>query len=94
MSLGFESEHKGVHEIKLIGRSEMSVSGVEEVLSFDEESVHLKSCDGELFIEGSNIKIGALDTQNGTVFLCGMISAIYYSGEGNEKKSFFSRLMH
>ena len=94
MSLNFESEHKGAHEIKLLGRTEMSVSGVEEVLSFDEDSVHLKSCEGELFIEGSDIKIGTLDTQNGTVALRGRISAIYYASEGNEKKGFFSRLIH
>ena len=94
MSSGFESERKRTHEIRLLGRAEMSVSGVEEVVSFDEEGVRLKSCEGELFIEGSDIKIGALDTQNGTVALCGRISAIYYASEGNEKKGFFSRLMH
>ena len=40
------SEIKKEHEIVLVKRSEMSVSGVCEVISFDEESVRLKSVEG------------------------------------------------
>ena len=93
MSVGFESERKAAHEIKLVSREQMSISGVDEVLSFDEEGVRLKSSEGELFVEGKDIKIGALDTQGGTLSLRGRISAIYYAGELNDKKGFFSRLM-
>jgi sporulation protein YabP len=93
MSVGFEEERKRAHEIRLISREQMIVSGVEEVLSFDEEGVRLKSSEGELFVEGKDIKIGALDTQGGTLSLCGRINAIYYAGESNDKKGFFSRLM-
>ena len=94
MSLNFDTERKRAHEIQLIAREEMTVSGVDEVISFDDESVHLKSSEGELFVEGSQIKIGALDTVGGTVSLSGRINAIYYAGDGGEKKGFFSRLMH
>ncbi len=94
MALNSEGERKRAHEIRLIGREEMSISGVDEVISFDEEAVHLKSSGGELYVEGNDIKIGTLDTQSGTVFLTGRISAMYYaSEESGEKKGFFSRLM-
>ena len=69
MSLNFDTERKSAHEIKLIGREKMSISGVDEVLSFDEESVHLKSSEGELFVEGTQIKIGTLDTDGGIISL-------------------------
>lgn len=81
-------------EISLKERRDMSVSGVEEVVEFDEERVRLRSACGELFIEGSGIKIGALDTDKGIVTLCGKINGIYYVAEPDgDKKGFWGRLM-
>ena len=81
-------------EIVLRGRREMSIGGVEEVINFDEEGVRLKSVDGELFVEGSDIKIGVLDTDRGVVTLSGKIDGLYYSRESDrEKKGFLGRLM-
>ncbi|MBP3369129.1 MAG: sporulation protein YabP [Clostridia bacterium] len=95
MALNFDGERKIKHEIRLVGREEMNIGGVEEVISFDEETVHLKSVEGELYVEGKDIKIGTLDTDSGTVSLTGRISAMYYANDnGNDKKGFFSRLIH
>ena len=89
----FSEERVHAHEIKLSGRNCMSISGVEEVVGFDEENVHLRTSAGELFVEGREIKIGTLDTQQGVVALTGKINALYYSSDdGREKKGFFSRL--
>lgn len=83
---------KREHEIHLGKRNFMSVSGVEEVLSFDENSVTLVSVEGELVIEGENIKIGALDTDRGVVTLNGKIDGFFYvSDDKNQKRGFFSR---
>ena len=83
------------HDIKLFGRKEMSISGVREVISFDEESVRLMSVEGEIYIEGEDIKIGVLDTDRGIVTLTGKINGFYYVNEDKgEKKGFFSRLIH
>lgn len=80
-------------EIMLRGRSDMTLCGVEEVLSFDEVGVHLKTVDGELYIEGRDIKIGTLDTDNGRVELCGRVNGFYYAGDPEkQKKGFFARL--
>ena len=81
-------------EIALKGRSEMSVCGVEEVINFDEEQVHLKSVDGEMMIEGEGIKIDTLDTDRGVVRINGRINAIYYASDPDKsKKGFFGKLM-
>ena len=89
------SEIKREHEIKVIKRKEMMISGVCEVISFDEESVRLMSVEGEIYIEGEDIKIGVLDTDRGIVTFTGRVNGIYYVGEDkNEKKGFFSRFMH
>ena len=93
MSLyGSGEEKKRVHEIRLNDRSEMNISGVEEVIGFDEENLQLKTDAGELLVEGSGIKIGTLNTDEGIVSLTGRINALYYSSDSpKEKKGIFSR---
>ena len=86
------TDAKKEHEIKLIKRKDLSVSGVLEVISFDEESARLMSVEGEIFVEGEGIKIGVLDTDRGVVTLSGKIDGIYYAEDSkNEKKGFFAR---
>jgi sporulation protein YabP len=81
-------------EITLSCRSEMKISGVEAVESFDEESVRLMSVDGALVVEGSGIKIGTLDTERGVVSLTGRINAIYYANDPEkQKKGFWGKVM-
>ena len=87
-----ENKQKGSVVIK--GRREMALEGVREVVDFDEENLHVKSVDGEIFIEGTEIKIGILDTEQGVVTLTGNINSFYYNDESrNEKKGFLKKLM-
>ena len=89
------TDKKSRHAIALTGREEMSVSGVEEVIGFDSDGVRLKSCDGELLIDGEDLKIDTLDTQSGVVSLRGKINGVYYASDNpkDNKKGFFTRLM-
>ena len=81
-------------EIVMSARSSLSIDGVEEVINFDEESVRLKSVDGEMMVEGMGIKIDTLDTDRGQVRLNGRINAIYYADDPDDKKKgFFGKLM-
>lgn len=79
----------GGSEIVLRDRKMMSICGVEEVLNFDEDGARLKCVDGELFIEGREIKIDALDTQKGIVAIRGYINGMYYAQDEEKKKSGF-----
>ena len=88
------SKEKTKNEIILRGRSELIIGGVEEVINFDEEGVRLKSTDGEMIIEGSNIKIGTLDTDRGIVSMCGRINGIYFASDPDkQKKGLFGKIM-
>lgn len=81
------SEPKREHEVKISKRKEMSVSGVSEVISFDEESIRLMSSEGEIYVEGEDIKIGVLDTDRGIVTFSGKLNGFYYlSDEESAKK--------
>ena len=68
--------------LTLIGREKASLSGVEDVLRFDEEEVVCRTTLGELVLEGSSLRITSFSLSEGTLILCGEISGLYY----NEKK--------
>lgn len=88
-------EVKKEHEIHLIRREEMSIFGVCEVISFDDEGVRLMSIEGELSVEGEGIKIGVLDIDRGLVTISGKIDGFFYEGEEkNKKRGFFSKRSH
>ena len=81
------------HSISLIDRSQMHIEGVEDVQSFDEHAVLLKTVCGDMVIEGNDLKIAVLEIDAGIVVLSGTVSGVYYSNEQNkEKRSFFKRL--
>ncbi len=66
------------HEVSLRARQELEVSGVEDVMSFDEAAVELNTVCGVMSIEGEGIHISFLDTDNGRLILTGNISAVIY----------------
>ena len=69
--------------LTLYGRERVSLSGVEDVLRFDEEEIVCRTTLGELVLAGSSLRITSFSLEGGTLVLCGEISGIYY----NEKKS-------
>ena len=80
------------HDITVISRKHIKITGVKDVIGFDGYYVELDTVCGHLFIDGEDIKINTLDTDSGIVELDGSISALTYSdGNGKEKKSIFKR---
>ena len=61
--------------IILENRKKMTLTGVEEVISFDDEKILLNTKLGALTIKGQNLKMNKLDVQNGDVMING---EIYY----------------
>ena len=59
-------------------REKLDVSGVVDVIRFDDLCVVLQTRCGELTIDGKNIKISVLDTEKGVVSLDGTIDAMYF----------------
>ena len=89
-----QTKDKAKGEIIMRARAELDIVGVDEVINFDEEQVHLKSVDGEMMVEGTGIKIDTLDTERGVVKLNGRINAIYYASDPDKaKKGFLGKLM-
>ncbi|MDO5478488.1 MAG: sporulation protein YabP [Clostridia bacterium] len=81
------------HNIIMEGRKKLSVSAVEEVGAFDEESVTLKTALGTLTIKGEKLKINKLSVETGDVDIEGEINSCSYKAEeGNAAKGIFSKL--
>ncbi len=88
-----QTQKQPEHEICVLRRKEMSITGVKEVISFDESCVLLKSECGEMSVEGSELHVGTLDTDRGLVTLTGRIDSIFYAEENSEqKRGFFGKL--
>ncbi|WP_123054820.1 sporulation protein YabP [Clostridium sp. JN-1] len=85
-------EKKSIMNIE--NRKKLTLSGVLEVVSFNEEQIILNTNLGTLSIKGSNLKMNKLDVQNGDVIIIGMInSCIYMSKEAKKsKESIISKL--
>lgn len=91
--MNIQSDRNSNHEFHLKMRREMNIDGVTEVISFDEQEIHLITFGGEMFIEGAEMHIDVLDVDRKIVTLTGKIDAIYYSNNSEkEKQGFFGRL--
>ena len=65
--------------LTLTGRSTLTVTGVTEVDSFNEEMVALSTQDGPLTVLGSGLKIGQLSLDNGKMWVQGKIDVLSYA---------------
>ena len=67
------------HRIILEDRARLTVSGVEEVERFDENSIFLLTGQGSLEIQGEGLHIEQLNLEAGRLDVTGVIEAIEYS---------------
>lgn len=80
------------HSLYMSNRKTMSLSGIRDVLSFDENSVSIISVMGNIVIKGSNIKIGSFNTGTGDMQIDGRFSAVVYLDDKGEREGFFKKL--
>lgn len=83
------SEEKGTikipHNLILEARRTLSISGVNDIDNFDENSIVLFTEMGELTIKGNNLHISMLNVDTGELTMDGEIIALYYSSEPSGK---------
>lgn len=78
-------EHKS--NLILENRKKLILSGVVEVMNFDEEKIDLTTTLGNLTIKGEELKMNKLDVQNGDVIIVGSISSMCYTGKSIKKNN-------
>ena len=79
------------HGIIIDNRSKISMTGISDVLSFDNNTVILNTVMGELTIKGEGLKVSNFTAETGDLLIEGELFAMAYTGEAS-KKSRLSRL--
>lgn len=81
------------HQLTLIDREEMTVEGVANLGSFDENEVVMETEQGMLLIKGEGLNIKQLNLEKGNIIVEGLIKSICYEDEVKQKKGLLERLL-
>lgn len=83
-----------IHNVIMQNRENLSISGVEDVETFNEEKIVLTTQMGTLSVEGSNLHINNLSVETGELKVEGEINSMVYLGDeySSSKQGFFARL--
>lgn len=79
------------HELRMENRAKLTVTGVREVESFDENVVALHTVRGMLIIRGEGLHLQALSIDGGQVVVTGTVDTLSYE-EAQKAGGFFRRL--
>ncbi len=71
----------GEHRLVLEGREQLTVTGVEEVESFDENSIVMGTSKGVLVVRGEQLHIEQLSLDGGALKVEGYVDSITYEEE-------------
>ena len=78
------------HGIILENRERLSISGVLDVIGFDDETVLMETELGQLTVKGQNLKVLSFTVEVGSISVEGIVSALVYTG--TTKKGALKRL--
>ena len=88
-----EEKNGAIHNVIMEKRSKLNMSGVSEVVSFDDETVVLKTDMGLLTIKGTKLNIGGFSATTTELNMTGSIYALVYTESEGAKGSFIKRLL-
>ena len=81
------------HEVRIMNRDILSLSGINKVINFDNNEFVLSSVMGNIQVKGNNLEILLLDTDKGDLKIKGKIDGIsYLSAKKENKETLFSKL--
>ena len=84
-------QNEQFHKLSLEGRQKLSLTGVTEVVSFDDTAVVLKTHLGTLTVLGQDLVLKTLSVEGGQVAVSGHVSSLMY--EEPRPAGFWQRLL-
>ena len=66
------------HHVIMEDRARLSLTGVEDVISFDENEIITRTGQGNLIIRGTGLHIGKLTLDSGEVSIDGLVRELCY----------------
>ena len=80
------------HTVRLENRSDLTMTGVSEVLSYDDGYMELALDEGGVTVEGEGLRITEFDSERRTLTAHGTVSSLTYTDRTARKRSgFFGR---
>ena len=80
------------HTVILEGREKLSISGVVDVQSFDEEQVLLETVRGMMVVRGQGLHVERLQLEAGELIVEGEVGLVEYDDSVTPRGGLFSRL--
>lgn len=80
------------HTVILEGREKLSISGVVDVQSFDEEQILLETVRGMLVVRGQGLHVERLQLEAGELIVEGEIGLIEYDDSAQPRGGLLGRL--
>ena len=80
------------HKLQLNERRNLTMTGVSEVVSFEETAVVLQTSLGLLIVQGQGLQLKTLSPEGGQVAVEGNVASLVYE-EPRQKGGWLSRLM-
>lgn len=87
-----EKKSMGAHNLILEERGSLTVTGVEDIDSFDDQTVVIYTGLGELTVRGNQLHIERIDLQAGELELQGQFDALTYADQPAVRGGFFARI--
>lgn len=81
------------HSVVMEDRRKLSVSGVTDIDSFDEQTIIAMTDLGELTIRGWNLHITRLNLEQTELLVDGEISSLTYTDTRPQAKGFFAKVL-
>ena len=84
----------GTHEVKMVDRANILITGINKIISFDDEEFLMESVLGNIHLKGSELELIKLDTNDGNVKIKGKINTFNYldSKEKSKENGVLSKL--
>ena len=87
-----EENNKMPHSFFLEEREKLSIAGVRDVSSFDEETLIVFTDLGEITVKGERIKVTRFSVETGDFAATGSFHALSYSDRLPKNSGFFARV--
>lgn len=80
------------HNVIMEDRRTLSLTGITDIDSFDEQLVAVFTDTGELLVRGSGLHINKIDVEAGELSLEGEIYSLEYTSNISQKSNLWSRI--
>ena len=87
-----EENFNGVQNVIIENRKRLTLSGVKDVTSFDDETILLDTSLGKMTIKGEGMQIESFNVSTSDLTAVGKIHAVVYMSDARAAGGFLSRI--